>query len=178
MIGWSRRNSESRRRNARWYNSLTKQQQEDETCYQEYVNRTWLPLTVLFFLTVGVLTFTLDRIIPQRALIGLMFFGYIFSLAGPVFFVMRKSKWRQSSAYFMESKGWGPWRQEWYSFCSRHRRTDPKCHICSSGHWVNVWRVRLGSLVFKASPDLWRWWANRPRNKQAWLDSISKRSKP
>lgn len=59
----------------------------------------------------------------------------------------------------MLTKGWGPWRRDWYSICSMHTY-HPDCQACQSGRWVNAWRVRASQAVFAISPSLWRRWAN------------------
>jgi hypothetical protein len=35
------------------------------------------------------------------------------------------------------------------------------------GSWINVWRRRVGSFVYKRWPRLWRWWANFPSPKMS-----------
>jgi len=57
--------------------------------------------------------------------------------------------------------GWGPWRQDWYSTCSRGRGHSPTCPACRVGNYVNRWRHFVGHCVFKMAPWLWRWRANR-----------------
>lgn len=63
----------------------------------------------------------------------------------------------------LPSLGWGPFRRDWYSICSMHSVYDLECNLCQKGHWHNAWRVFAGHIVYKAVPDLWRWWANRGR---------------
>jgi hypothetical protein len=60
-------------------------------------------------------------------------------------------------------RGWGPWRQEWYSICSAHQNGGPddECQLCRAGLWRNCWRQFFGHIVYKRWPRLWRWWANR-----------------
>lgn len=62
-----------------------------------------------------------------------------------------------------DTRGWGPWRQDWYSICSAHQHGGPEddCRLCRAGKWRNRWRHFLGHCVYKISPRLWRWWANR-----------------
>lgn len=56
------------------------------------------------------------------------------------------------------TKGWGPWRYDWYSCCSVHHPTRPSeaCRNCNTGRWVNVWRQAVDHVVFKFAPGLWR----------------------
>ena len=62
----------------------------------------------------------------------------------------------------IRSRGWGPWREEWYSICSAHRGYKETCNLCNKGTWVNVYKQAAGYFIFERWPDLWRWWANRP----------------
>ncbi len=64
-------------------------------------------------------------------------------------------------------RGWGPWRRDWYSICSKHQRRDPKCSACQCGEWVWFIPHLLSSSVFGLSPEVWRWWANLPWKKRA-----------
>lgn len=62
----------------------------------------------------------------------------------------------------MKTKGWGPWRYNWFSLCSAHGMGEQKnCKACNSGIWQNHWKWKMGSVVFFISPKLWRWWMNR-----------------
>jgi hypothetical protein len=63
-----------------------------------------------------------------------------------------------------KSKGFGPWRQDWYSICSRHRWHMEGCRLCAVGQWRNRWAHIAGSVLFKLAPGIWIWWANRPRS--------------
>jgi hypothetical protein len=60
----------------------------------------------------------------------------------------------------LPSRGWGPFRQEWYSYSSSTdtTKTGPETGF---GSWVNVWGHRGSSLLYRLSPKLWRVWANR-----------------
>lgn len=62
----------------------------------------------------------------------------------------------------MRTRFSGPFRQEWYSICSRHQHYSASCGLCQTGQWRNVWRQAAGSWVYDRSPALWRLWANRP----------------
>lgn len=64
------------------------------------------------------------------------------------------------------------YKQEWYSICSSHNYPEKDCECCNTGQWINVWKKRFGSAVYKLSPKIWRWWANLPKNKRKWLDSF------
>ena len=61
------------------------------------------------------------------------------------------------------TRGWGPWRRDWYSICSAHQNGGPddECSRCRAGLWRNRWMHALGHVVYKLSPRLWRWWVNR-----------------
>ena len=73
------------------------------------------------------------------------------------------------------TKGWGPWRYEWYSLCSAHRDSIITCRMCTAGSWENVWRTKMSQFVFAVAPDLWRWWVNRPAGKAAFIKKINGR---
>lgn len=62
----------------------------------------------------------------------------------------------------MKTRRWGPFRQEWYSICSKHSQHKESCHMCQAGQWINVWKHHIGAAFFRVSPTLWRLWANRP----------------
>lgn len=66
----------------------------------------------------------------------------------------------------MRTRRWGPFRQEWYSICSRHCEHNETCRLCRTGHWVNAWKHAIGAAFFWCSPPLWRLWANRPWSPQ------------
>jgi hypothetical protein len=61
----------------------------------------------------------------------------------------------------MITKGWGPWKQEWYSVCSAHLNYDSTCPRCLCGAWAFVWKVHVNNLTFKFFPKLWIWWINK-----------------
>ncbi len=67
---------------------------------------------------------------------------------------------RRDVKKFLPTKGWGPWRRDWYSVCSRHRHFDPTCRLCSTGFWGNHWWTEVSKMVFKRAPNLWVWCAN------------------
>jgi hypothetical protein len=80
--------------------------------------------------------------------------------------------------------GWGPWRRDWFSICSRHGRGEELgCRMCMTGHYV--WRVNynLNHFVYKRWPNLWRWWVNRPgswtrKRLEGWFPGLKSGSKP
>jgi hypothetical protein len=78
----------------------------------------------------------------------------------------------------LPSKGWGPWRYEWYSICSGHASNiypvDPNCNRCMSGKWVNVWAHKIEHVIYTLAPWLWIRWVNRPRGKKKFLASFQK----
>lgn len=57
------------------------------------------------------------------------------------------------------------WKQRWFSICSMHYKYKEDCHICNTGGWTNVWQWKIGSLIYKLTPNLWKWWMNRPNSK-------------
>lgn len=75
----------------------------------------------------------------------------------------------------LPSKGWGPFRYEWYSICSGHSKNsdgkyyghDTSCNRCMAGRWTNCWMHEISSFVYDHEPELWRWWVNRPNLTQA-----------
>jgi len=58
-------------------------------------------------------------------------------------------------------RGWGPWRENWVSICSRHASYDSTCDLCVKGTWDNHWEWLVSSTFFKLTPRLWVWWINR-----------------
>jgi hypothetical protein len=59
--------------------------------------------------------------------------------------------------------GWGPWKRTWLSICSCHHPShqDPECDLCRTGSYHVAWKTWISGFVFRVSPPLWRWWANR-----------------
>lgn len=49
----------------------------------------------------------------------------------------------------------------WSSLCSAHLEHQEGCQPCDTGRWIFVPAWWIGSVVFRVSPRLWRWWANR-----------------
>lgn len=62
-------------------------------------------------------------------------------------------------------KGSWPFKQTWYSLCSRHMMNyeDETCHMCQSGHWRYDVVHSISSFVYKNWPNFWIWWVNRKR---------------
>lgn len=87
---------------------------------------------------------------------------------------MKKNK------YCLPSKGWGPWRYEWYSICSGCNKPDknifynPNCPRCMTGSWRNVWLGKIEHIIYTLAPNLWRWWVNTKRGKKKFLASFKK----
>lgn len=65
----------------------------------------------------------------------------------------------------MMTRGWGPWRQDWYSICSAHMKPQTDCPNCQAGQWINTWNHALGGIVYRLHKPTWLWWANRPNSK-------------
>lgn len=90
---------------------------------------------------------------------------------------MTPPDWSKAGEVHLPSKGWGPWRAEWYSICSKMHGFDPErraaCRACNAGTWRNVWVGRFDSLVYRRARRTWLWWHNRPRSKsRRTLESI------
>lgn len=60
----------------------------------------------------------------------------------------------------MKTKGWGPFRSDWYSICSAHYEYNDSCRMCQAGGWINTWKQKFETIIFKHNPELWMWWAN------------------
>ncbi len=59
-----------------------------------------------------------------------------------------------------KSKGKFFWKYEWYSFCGIHREYNEFCRMCNAGSWVNVWKQSISNVIYRLSPNFWRWWMN------------------
>lgn len=49
----------------------------------------------------------------------------------------------------MENKGWGPWKQEWYSICSANQICQKDCKLCRLGSYQFVWRLFFLEKAYK-----------------------------
>lgn len=67
----------------------------------------------------------------------------------------------------LPSRGWGPWRQEFYSLSAFP-------HDMTAGIWRNVWLSKVSGTIYRYRPGLWRWWMNTPSMRARFL----KRMKP
>ncbi len=79
----------------------------------------------------------------------------------------------------MRTRGWGLWRQDWYSICSQHRDYRESCLRCRTGSWHNRIATKIDSLFFRFCPYGWRKWANRknsPSRKrlESWFPGLKK----
>ena len=75
----------------------------------------------------------------------------------------------------MKTKGWSPWKLDWYSFCSVHRVHNNDYQMCQSGEWYNRWLYKIGRFVYVVSPQLWIWlvnFSNRGKFK-SWFRNIT-----
>lgn len=63
----------------------------------------------------------------------------------------------------LKSKGWGPWKYEWYSICSMHYYHKASCKLCRAGNWVNVYEHAIISYICKVNYPLWYWWVNNSK---------------
>jgi len=68
---------------------------------------------------------------------------------------------KQGSFYRLPSRGRGLLRQEFYSIHSGPICDEEIDGVCPHGRWVNVTAQRLSTLLYRASPGVWRWWTNR-----------------
>lgn len=68
----------------------------------------------------------------------------------------------------LPSRGWGPWRQEFYSFRSDTREIED----FNFGLWHNCWLHHVSSFMYGHWPNLWRWWFNLPPMRWAWLRRV------
>lgn len=84
--------------------------------------------------------------------------GPIYGFGFYFFHIYYAPIWKRQKS---KRRGWGPWRQDFYSFCSAHRDEQPDCNVCQVGTWTNHWGHLMGRLFFKISPRLWQWWVNR-----------------
>lgn len=63
----------------------------------------------------------------------------------------------------LKNKGWGPWKCEWYSICSKHFYYNESCNLCQTGNWVNCYKHIIEHYIFEKNPNLWIRWANDPK---------------
>jgi hypothetical protein len=72
----------------------------------------------------------------------------------------------------LPSKGWGPWRREFYSLCSAHQEAREGCPRCASGTWANAWASAISRAGYKVTPRFWLLMSNfRGKLKRATLTS-------
>lgn len=94
MIGWSRRDSESRRRRAAWLSTLTPEERDEEARYQCYVGRRMLvagPSCFALFLAVAALMYVLGL---RRASLAFEAASLPAALVIPFFlFIRTKRRW-------------------------------------------------------------------------------------
>jgi hypothetical protein len=61
----------------------------------------------------------------------------------------------------LPSRGWGPWRREFYSLHS-----DPQSIQMDTAHefgtWRNVWGGLVSHFVYTRWPSVWQWMVNIP----------------
>lgn len=62
------------------------------------------------------------------------------------------------------TKGWGPWKQTWFSICSMHYYHDDNCNMCTHGIWYFNIKSKISNYIFKKLPRFWKF-----LNK-AWLE--------
>lgn len=65
----------------------------------------------------------------------------------------------------LDNRRWGPFRQEYYSICSRHKHRDKECKACAAGEWRNRLVHRMDNIIYSNCRILWRWWHNRPNSR-------------
>lgn len=57
-------------------------------------------------------------------------------------------------------RGWGPFRYNWVSICSKHQSFNEDCNLCQTGSWSNNWKMNISEIVYNLAPNFWRWWIN------------------
>lgn len=69
------------------------------------------------------------------------------------------------SEHELPTRGWGPWRADFYSVCSRHHHSRDDCPQCNAGQWSNRIVHRIDGRIYRYARRLWLWWHNRPNSK-------------
>lgn len=64
----------------------------------------------------------------------------------------------------LKSKGWGPWKQKFYSVCSSHCIPIDTCHRCNTGMWMNVRLNKVSQYFERHWYSLWFICVNRSRH--------------
>jgi hypothetical protein len=72
------------------------------------------------------------------------------------------------------------WKEQWFSICSMHFKHDEGCAMCNTGAWTNIFRWKIGKIIFKIAPNVWIWWMNRPnsnarRQIEEWFPKLRKK---
>jgi len=57
------------------------------------------------------------------------------------------------------------WKKEWFSICSIHHEFDADCHMCKVGSWNNIISYKIGGIIFKIMPNIWKYFKNKRRIK-------------
>lgn len=65
-------------------------------------------------------------------------------------------------------RGWGPWREQWFSVCSAHQ-IPSDCPRCRVGSYRNIGAVGFSQLLCKFAYPVW-FWTNNPHLR--WRDRI------
>lgn len=52
-------------------------------------------------------------------------------------------------------------KRRWFSICVKHGKYDKDCKLCNIGGWTNVWKWKIGSVLYKSTPRIWIWWMNK-----------------
>jgi len=73
----------------------------------------------------------------------------------------------------LPSKGWGPWRREFYSLYSNPKSQEEDINH-EFGVWHNVWLGKISSIVYKVSPKFWVWTINLPPLRYRILKDLKK----
>lgn len=96
MVGWSSRHTRDRKRRARWWNSLTLEQQEEETEYQKYTDRRFFSLLpVTFLLTLALLWLASLSSDPRTGMSLVALFSILTTFGTPFLFIKSKQQWRK-----------------------------------------------------------------------------------
>lgn len=66
----------------------------------------------------------------------------------------------------LKQRRWGPFKQTWFSLCSKHLYHKDDCNLCQAGQWQYNWVRAIDHVVYVWVYPVWYWWHNR-RNSRA-----------
>jgi hypothetical protein len=73
----------------------------------------------------------------------------------------------------LPSKGWGPWRKEFYSFHSNSTAIEADTEH-TFGTWSNVWSLKISSILWRWFPHTWVKVINLPPFRNRSLKKLQK----